>query len=215
MLYLEKKWWLFPISVSLIAAYNFVSLYTCSEFLLFYVLFRVLAEEEINFKEIPSLFRNLLLLGLLGVLISAVFSIPNLIAMIDSPRVSGDARLTNEMAAIPIFKPGDSGYLATLLMRTFSSDLLGNGSDYKGWSNYFDAPMSYCGLISLVLVPQLFAFLRDPAKDSLRCFHWHLHFGRNISMVQERLLAIPGRLFQRFFLICFHHFYFIFSIGFG
>ena len=164
MLYLEKKWWLFPISVSLIAAYNFVSLYTCGEFLLFYVLFRVLAEEEINFKEIPSLFRNLLLLGLLGVLISAVFSIPNLIAMIDSPRVSGDARLTNEMAAIPIFKPGDSGYLATLLMRTFSSDLLGNGSSYKGWGNYFDAPMSYCGLISLILVPQLFAFLKTRQK---------------------------------------------------
>ncbi len=164
MLYLEKKWWLFPISVSLIAAYNFVSLYTCSEFLLLYVLFRVFAGEEIHYKEIASLFRNLLLLGLLGVLISAVFSIPNLIAMIDTPRVSGDARLTNEMASIPIFKPGDSGYLVTLLMRTFSSDLLGNGSDYKGWSNYFDAPMSYCGLISLVLVPQLLAFLRIRQK---------------------------------------------------
>lgn len=164
MLYLEKKWWLFPISVSLIAAYNFVSLYTCSEFLLLYVLFRVLADDEINYKELPSLFRNLLLLGLLGVLISAVFSIPNLIAMIDSPRVSGDAKLTNEMASIPIFEPGDSGYLATLLMRTFSSDLLGNGSSYKGWNNYFDAPMSYCGLISLVLVPQLFAFLKIRQK---------------------------------------------------
>lgn len=164
MLYSEKKWWLFPISVSLIAAYNFVSLYTCSIFLLFYVLFRVLAEEEINFKRLPTLLLHMLLLGALGILISAVFSIPNLLQMIDSPRVSGNASLTNELASIPIFELGNSNYLVTLLMRTFSSDFLGNGSAYKGWRNYLEAPMSYCGLISLLLVPQVFIFLKTRQK---------------------------------------------------
>lgn len=160
MLYAEKKWWLFPISVALIAAYNFVSLYTCSVFLLLYILFRVLAEQEINLKKLPSLFLHLLLLGALGVLLSAVLSIPNLLQMIDSPRVSGNASLTNELSSIPIFESGNRNYLVTLLMRTFSSDLLGNGNAYKGWNSYLESPMSYCGLISLLLVPQMFNFLK-------------------------------------------------------
>jgi uncharacterized membrane protein YfhO len=161
MLYMEKKWWLFPIGISLMAAYNFVSLYTCSVFLLLYILFRVFSGEEIDFKKIPSLFLNLLLLGTLGVLISAVFSLPNLFQLIDSPRVSGNASLAKELASLPIFELGDSNYLATLLMRTFSSDLLGNGSAFVGWRNYLESPMSYCSLVSLLLVPQIFNFLKS------------------------------------------------------
>jgi uncharacterized membrane protein YfhO len=164
MLYSEKKWWLFPVSVSLIAAYNFVSLYTCSVFLLLYVLFRVYGEEKINQKRLPSLLLQMLLLGTLGILISAVFSLPNLFQMIDSPRVSGDASFTNGLASLQIFKLGDSTYLETLLMRTFSSDLLGNGNAFKGWKNYLEAPMNYCGLISLLLMPQVFNFLKASQK---------------------------------------------------
>ena len=160
MLYSEKKWWLFPISVSLIAAYNFVSLYTCSVFLLLYVMFRLFADDENEFKRLPPLFLGLLLLGMLGVLISAVFSIPNLLQMIDSPRVSGNASLVNDLVAKPAFELGDSNYLVTLLMRTFSSDLLGNGSGFKGWGNYLESPMAYCGLITLLLVPQILCYLK-------------------------------------------------------
>lgn len=160
MIYVEKKWWLFPISVALIAAYNIVSLYTCSVFILLYALFRVQSEEEANLKTLPSLLLNMLLLGALGVLVSSVFSLPNLLHMIDSPRVSGTASHVNELAAIPLFELGNSNYLATLIMRTFSSDLLGTGSGYKGWSNFLEAPMSYCGLITLLLVPQIFAFIK-------------------------------------------------------
>ncbi|HSM98785.1 MAG TPA: YfhO family protein, partial [Gallionella sp.] len=164
MLYSEGKWWLFPISVALIAAYNFVSLYTCSVFLLFYVLFRVFSGEEISLTKLPALLLRLLSLGALGVLISAVFSIPNLLQMIDSPRVSGNASHVAELVSTPVFEPGNSDYLVTLLMRTFSSDLLGNGSAYKGWMNYLETPMSYCGLASLLLLPQLFAFLKARQK---------------------------------------------------
>lgn len=164
MLHSENKWWLFPVSVSLIAAYNFVSLYTCSVFLLLYVFFRVLAGEETYFKKLPSLFLKMLMLGALGVLMSAVFSLPNLLQMIESPRVAGNASLANELSSTPIFEPGDSYYLITLMLRAFSSDLLGNGSGFQGWQNYLEAPMSYCGLASLLLIPQVFNFLKARQK---------------------------------------------------
>lgn len=159
MLYSENKWWLFPISISLIAAYNFVSLYTCCQFLLFYILFRVLAGEKNNLT-LPALFLRLLLLGALGILISAVFSIPNLLQMLDSPRLSGNASYTNKLSSLPMFEVGSGNYLLTILMRTFSSDLLGNGNAFKGWYDYLEAPMSYCGLVSLLLIPQVFGFLK-------------------------------------------------------
>lgn len=164
MLRSEKKWWLFPIGIALIAAYNPVSLYICSEFLLLYILSRVFAEEQLDLKILPSLFSKLLFLGALGVLISAVFSLPNLIQMIDSPRVKGNASLASDLSALPIFNPGDDDYLATLLMRTFSSDLLGNGSAFNGWGNYLESPLSYCGLISLLLVPQVFSYINARQK---------------------------------------------------
>jgi|CXWL01.1.fsa_nt_gi uncharacterized membrane protein YfhO len=160
MLYLEKKWWLFPISVALLAALNVVSLYTCSLFLFLYVLFRVFGDEAVDFKRFPQLLIRMLLLGGLGILISSAFALPNLMQMIDSPRVSGGASHTNMLAATPVLELGSASYLLTLLMRTFSSDLLGNGNSYTGWGNYLEAPLSYCGLITLLLIPQLFSFLK-------------------------------------------------------
>ncbi|MEQ1526912.1 MAG: YfhO family protein, partial [Gallionella sp.] len=160
MLYLERKWWLFPISIALLAALNVVNLYTCSVFLFLYVVFRVFGDEAGNFKQFSKLLVSMALLGALGILISSVLSLPNLMQMLDSPRVSGEASYVNSLASLPMFELGSGSYLLTLLMRTFSSDLLGNGSAYTGWRNYLEAPMSYCGLVTLLLIPQLFTFLR-------------------------------------------------------
>lgn len=198
MLYSEKKWWLFPISVSLFAAYNLVSLYICSLFLLLYVLFRVLAEEEMNFKKLPPLLLHMLLLGMLGVLISAVFSFPNLLQMIDSPRVSGNASHTGRLAALPVFELGNSNYLVTLLMRTFSSDLLGNGSAYKGWGNYLESPMGYCGLVSLLLVPQVFGFLKARQKIMYGTFIGIFIFAEIFPWFRRGFWLFQGDYFRDF-----------------
>lgn len=165
MLYLERKWWLFPIGIALLAAFNVVNLYTCSVFLFLYVLLRVFGDEAGNFKQLTKLLISMVLLGALGILISSVLSVPNLMQMVASPRVSGEASYTNNLSAPPMFELGDGNYLVTWLMRTFSSDLLGNGTleninSYKGWRNYLEAPLGYCGLITLLLVPQLFTLLK-------------------------------------------------------
>lgn len=159
MLYLDKKYWLFPISVALLSAFNVVNLYTCSVFLFLYVLFRVSGDEAVNLKRLTRLLISMVLLGGVGILISSMFSLPNLMQMLNSPRVFGEASHANSLMAAPVFQLGSSSYLLSLLMRTFSNDLLGNGSAYTGWGNYPDAPLSYCGLITLFLVPQLFIFL--------------------------------------------------------
>src|SRR5215831_15096342 len=44
----------------------------------------------------------------------------------------------------------------TAALRPFSTDMLGTGDDFRGWLNYFEAPMTYCGLLCLLMVPQAF-----------------------------------------------------------
>jgi glucan phosphoethanolaminetransferase (alkaline phosphatase superfamily) len=36
--------------------------------------------------------------------------------------------------------------------------MIGNAETFRGWNNYMEAPMFYCGLLSLVAAPQVFYF---------------------------------------------------------
>jgi uncharacterized membrane protein YfhO len=44
----------------------------------------------------------------------------------------------------------------TAVLRPFGNDLIGTGNDFRGWQNYLEAPMTYCGLVCLVIFPQIF-----------------------------------------------------------
>ena len=46
--------------------------------------------------------------------------------------------------------------MAAAILRQFSNDMAGTGSHFLGWQNYLEAPSSYCGLICLLLTPQVF-----------------------------------------------------------
>src|SRR5207247_2266241 len=52
----------------------------------------------------------------------------------------------------------------TTIFRSFGADMLGNGSNFRGWQNYLEAPVFYCGIISLVLLPQFFISLDKRKK---------------------------------------------------
>ena len=198
MLFLENKWWLFPIAVSMISAYNFVSLYTCSLFLVLYSLFRLFAQDGVSFNRIPALFMKLVLLYILGMLISSVFSIPNLHQMLGGPRVSGAGSYAKDLYSLPAFELGESNYLLTILMRTFSSDLLGNGSAFKGWYNYLEAPMAYCGLICLLLVFQIFGFLKARQKIAYGLFIGIFLFSEIFPWFRRAFWLFQGEYFRDF-----------------
>jgi uncharacterized membrane protein YfhO len=99
------------------------------------------------------------LLSLLGVLLSSALFFENVLQLVESPRGSGGASYFKILSSAPIFATADRVQSITSIMRLFSSDLLGTGSDFKGWNNYLEAPMFYSGLLTLLLVPQAFPFL--------------------------------------------------------
>src|SRR5262249_34863626 len=75
--------------------------------------------------------------------------------LLQSPRVGGEASLSYRLMHSSPLAPGDGNYYASLVLRGFGNDLLGTGSEFRGWQNYLEAPMHYCGLLTLLLAPQV------------------------------------------------------------
>ena len=50
------------------------------------------------------------------------------------------------------------------MLRFFSDDILGTGSSFRGWGNYLEAPLFYCGLLTILTFTQLFLFLDKRKK---------------------------------------------------
>jgi hypothetical protein len=96
--------------------------------------------------------------AVLGAALSGVFLLSDVRQMLMSPR-GGDASLFRMLSSAPVFALGGVVERVTALLRLYSSDLLGTGFAFRGWANYLEAPLFYCGLSALLLAPQAFAFM--------------------------------------------------------
>lgn len=162
--FIEKSWLLFPIVIALIVSFMPVNLFLFTIFLAFYTLFRVFSIHGWKYHKLFQILAPMIILGILGMLIGGVFVLTNTMQLIDSPRVSGEVSFFSSLLNKPIFSLVDAHEGLTAISRLFSSDLLGTGSNYKGWYNYLEAPMFYCGLLTLLLFPQIYISLNRRRK---------------------------------------------------
>lgn len=119
-------------------------------------------------------------LGALGLAMNAIFIINPLITMLGSPRVGGDASYANKLLSHPVFSLADPLEYLTAASRLFSVDILGTAEkfflgdkliqSYHGWGNHFEAPLFYCTLPALLLLPQVFLFINKRRKIALSIF---------------------------------------------
>lgn len=79
-----------------------------------------------------------------------------------SQRISEGAAVASERSASSFF--GTQKLYITIVLRSLGIDLLGNGSRFTGWGNYLEAPAFYCGLLHLLILPQLLWFARRRTK---------------------------------------------------
>lgn len=151
----DNNIWLLPLAVGFIAAYNPVSLYLYALFLSAYLMFSSYIFEY-TFKKTALLFGKIILLSAIGVGMGSFFMLGNLNIMLESPRGSGNVSLASTLLARGVFYTESATFYQTFLLRLFSNDMVGYANAFKGWGNYLEAPMQYCGLVSLLLIPQLF-----------------------------------------------------------
>ncbi len=151
---MKRRWYFFPFAVWLLGS-NMFYLAQAALFMLFYSLVRFYDENDSLKGYLPLIFR-MLGAGLLGLLAGLVNNFPSFYQMYNAPRVSGDAQLAKHLLQNP---ENIDAYLrnVTVILRFFSSDLLGTGTGFKGWYNYLEAPLFYIGLLPLILIFQFFA----------------------------------------------------------
>lgn len=151
-----RRWLFLPIAVALSGFVTVFHLYLSAVLLCFYVPARLF---EIYGWKPGVVFRvctHLALFAFLGVGLGAIVSFGCAYAVLHTPRASG---LIGNYAFgfVPHpFEFGSSLYYATTVLRQFSSDMVGTGDGYRGWENYYESSLSYCGLLPLLLLPQAF-----------------------------------------------------------
>lgn len=172
LFYQRGKWLLFVITVFSIAISMPFNLYLFGLFFAVYVAFRVLQNEKNNVKDLLLMYGKLMLLGGAGLLLSGPFLLETIIQLTESPRGSGGNSYFAKLAGQSMVHLTEKEQFGATVMRLFSSDLLGSGNNYsingviengqfvqKNWGNFLEAPLTYCGLISLILFPQVFAYI--------------------------------------------------------
>jgi uncharacterized membrane protein YfhO len=158
-MFLQKKsWWLLPIPIALLTIDQPFNLYPFGIFILGYTCLRYAELHGKPTIKLATTLFQIALISTLGVMMASFIGFSNILQMIESPRVSGSDSYSNELLAQSMTTL-DGKQLMTWITRMFSNDLLGTGSEFRGWSNYFEAPMFYVGLLALVAIPQLFNFL--------------------------------------------------------
>jgi len=152
---LRGRWLLLVLSIASVGMINPFYLYLCALLLCCYVPARLIAQA--GWKPGLILKRSLLLaaISLLGVALGMAVTLPYLHVVLNSPRGSGATNSIALFASSPLFRLESAAHYITALLRPFANDLLGAGDSFRGWQNYFEAPQTYCGLISLLLLPQI------------------------------------------------------------
>jgi uncharacterized membrane protein YfhO len=103
-------------------------------------------------------------LAAVAVFMSSYQLFADLLQYTESPRVGGEASLFARLQQHGMFDPADDVLRFTTVFRSFGSDMLGTGNNFKGWQNYLEAPLFYCGIFSLVTFPQFFSSLNNRQK---------------------------------------------------
>lgn len=94
------------------------------------------------------------LLATIGFLLLAFMQAPNVMYLLDSPRVSGE-HSKFEALFEKLLSLNDRKTIGAEIAGLFGKDLLGTASAYRGYQNYFEAPGFYVGILMLLCGPQL------------------------------------------------------------
>jgi uncharacterized membrane protein YfhO len=150
----KEKGLLLIISVFLIAFYSVYFLYMSSIFLFIYAVARYIDCGEKSIKVFLKHLLKCLLCYFLGFGLSAVIMLPTLWVMLSS------ARLNSHGPKIALFSVNTLNYYVTTILRLFNSNSIGSGDHYFGFMNYYEAPILYSGILTLIMIPFFFKSIK-------------------------------------------------------
>jgi uncharacterized membrane protein YfhO len=150
------RWLLLALAVALVGMITPFHLYLCALFLLLYVPARLFGQYGLQPRILLRTCLRLASVAALGVGLGAIVTLPHLYAILNSPRVSGTTSAVATLSSSRFLGLASPLHYITAALKPFSNDILGTGDDFHGWQNYLEAPLSYCGLLCLLILPQAF-----------------------------------------------------------
>ena len=193
-LFVKKRWFFFPFAI-LFLSNNLFVLFIHGLFLTLYTLFRFFSTKQESIKSLFNLVGRMVVLGIVGLMMNIVNVYSHFQKMFLSPRVSGNVSYAQVLSeGKDITEHTSLG--ATTLLRFFSSDIIGTGSNFQGWQNYFEAPLFYIGLLTLLLVPQIFIHLNKRKKIVFGSFLGFWILTLLFPYIRYAFLAFTGDYFR-------------------
>ncbi len=156
----ERRFLYLPLAFALVGLSQAFGLYLFVLILSGYACFRLLETGTWSASAALRLGSRVAVLAGLGVAMSAVLLTSGVLEILQSPRGAGDLSATETLWSSPVLALAGTQHNVTAVARLFANDLLGTGSAFRGWNNYLESPSFYCGLLTLLLVPQAFALGR-------------------------------------------------------
>lgn len=141
----------FVLSVACLAIYSYYFLFMFSIYLFIYAIFRYIELNKFNVKYFLKTVAKSFILYFCGICLSAVVLFPSIYVVLNSPRIS-----TNKLASV-FSIPGTIEYI-TMIFRFLSNDMLGTGTRFVGFQNYYESPILYSGIFCLVILPCFFIY---------------------------------------------------------
>lgn len=163
-LFVKKRPYFLPIAVAMLAWAPY-QLYLYSLFVGIYMVFRFFSI-KCNFRRMLVTCLWILAMGVLGILINLPDFVNNLYIQLNTPRM-GDVSFANHSDG-RLFLSAEM--LATTVLRLFAHNIPGNDYVYSEWNNYLEGPAIYCGLLTLLIFPQIFRFLSSRKKIAYGVF---------------------------------------------
>ena len=223
LLFQKKIWWLFSVAVFFLAGDISFYLYFGALLILVYGSLRMVDEYGKDYSKYLWTYLNLILFGALGVLMSSFLLISTVDQMLNSPRVSGESAYFKELLNRSPFAPGDIKHNLTVISRIFANDLIGdanykvvqnpnaggaltNINNFSGWQNYLEAPMLYCGLFTLLLLPQALFLSRGKKRIIFSLGFLFVVIPIMFPFLRNAIWLFTGdyyRIFSLFFIISF------------
>ena len=152
----RSRWVYIPFAVALIGLVTVFHLYLGAVLLCFYVPMRLVEIYSWRPVVLSRVCARLAAVAFLGIGLAAIICLGSAYSILNSPRGSGMIANFTWGPTPSLFQLESPFYYVTAALRPFSTDMLGTGEQFRGWENYFEAPTSYCGLLSLLILPQVF-----------------------------------------------------------
>lgn len=193
-LYVKKRWYFFPFAIIYLSG-NLFLIFVYGVFLFLYSLLRHFSIKENKIKDYLQLVGKIIVLGTIGLLMNFATIGKIFLKMLFSPRGTGNASYSEVLSSSEaIVDNSDLG--ATTILRFFSSDILGCGNNFQGWNNYFEAPLFYIGLLSLLIFPQIFIFLNKRQKIVFGSFFGFWMLTLFVPYLRHAILLFTGDYFR-------------------